>query len=76
MTTRLFEAGVPLPQTRDAVLIEDRIGAHQRKPFHHRLHGEQAVERVAVMHGQSLDHRGVGESNRQQLEIVPGNLAR
>lgn len=62
-----------MPYPFHAVLIENRIGTYEWNVLDLRLSGEQPVERVAVMPGQSRLNIDVFDIDRQQSQSEVGN---
>lgn len=47
------------------------VGRQDGNTLHHGLRDQHAVERVAVMQGQSAGGQGVGELHRQDCQPLP-----
>src|SRR4051794_34366877 len=59
-----------LPEPRDSVDIEDRVGADQGQRFDQALGGEHPVERVPMMQRQNRDVQRVTALDREHFHLV------
>lgn len=59
-----------IPQAGHAVLIEDRVGAHEWNVFDQRLRRQQSVERIFVMGWQRFYKGRMDQLDSQQVEMV------
>lgn len=56
-----------LPDAGNRVRVERRIATENGDLLGHRLRGEQAVERVAMVKGERCNNSGMFECNRQNI---------
>jgi hypothetical protein len=63
--------GYRLPENVDLILLKNPISADQRHGFNGRLRNQQAIERVPVAQGQSVQILYVIQRDGQQGDIIP-----
>lgn len=62
--------GYRLPENVDLILLKNPISADQRHGFNGRLRNQQAIERVPVAQGQSVQILYVIQRDGQQGDII------